>query len=425
MPPLGGDGSGQDRDGPVHRIAIAAEELEDGRLVVAEQPVRRLLLERPRGGFEVDAAVEAGTGGRALGLLGRGPRLAGDPIPFGDLAGGQRIAGGGAGRGRRLRVPLGDLGFVGEPLELGHQGGRRVALAGGFLLGFLGGPPDPVDLLEPVAGGRLDRLARQRLGVAGAEVRPGRFLGRPDCAWIGDRGRPLAPADVFVVLALGLLGPVGGGLGRLAESIGEGAALVGDAALLGARIERWRPELRVRHPASTRRAGAALAASSRLAAVTSSSGWIGIATGGRPEGTDRTGVRDRASSAARIAGSAGPPRAATAIVGLPGGTRPDRVAGGRRGTASGDTVTRISRGAGGRARITIDRAAPVAIPRTSPSARKANSLAVTSHPSLVGARGGRAGRPASEGRLRRRRPSTRADRSQRVVRLVQGVGCRW
>ena len=80
------------------------------------------------------------------------------------------------------------------------------------------------------------------------------------------------------------------------------------------------------------------------------------------------------SGSSRQRRSPGPPRA-----GPPTSTRPRgsaRVAAIRGWIAFGATVTRISREAGGRARSTSIRAAPLATPRTSPKARKANSLAV-------------------------------------------------
>jgi hypothetical protein len=72
--------------------------------------------------------------------------------------------------------------------------------------------------------------------------------------------------------------------------------------------------------------------------------------------------------------SAGPPRAGSgpAAVNASSARVDDR-----RGTASCATVRRTSRGAGGRARTNSTIAAPLTSPRTRPSARKLNSLAVT------------------------------------------------
>ena len=103
---------------------------------------------------------------------------------------------------------------------------------------------------------------------------------------------------------------------------------------------------------------------------------------GRTSGVhgERTGVRRSwlpvgiPSSTSRR--SAGPPRAGSGAA-TPRNASSARVAPRLRGTASWDTVTRTSRGAGGRARRTSTRAAPAATPRTRPMARNVNSLTVT------------------------------------------------
>ncbi len=77
--------------------------------------------------------------------------------------------------------------------------------------------------------------------------------------------------------------------------------------------------------------------------------------------------------------SAGPPRAGSALAIANAASA--RVAA-RRGMASWATVTRTSRGAGGRARTISRSAAPAATPRTRPMTRKANSGAVTELASL-------------------------------------------
>ena len=114
------------------------------------------------------------------------------------------------------------------------------------------------------------------------------------------------------------------------------------------------------------------------------SGVIGIApamdgaTAGDLGSANRTVVR-RSAPPAGIASptsrrSAGPPRAGSGPT-VTNASSARVVA--RRGMASCATVTRTSRGEGGRARISSTSAAPETAPRISPRARKLNSLGVT------------------------------------------------
>ena len=339
------------------------------------------------GRLRIDPSVQPWSGG-ALGLLRGRPGLAGDPVALGDLAGSQGLAGGCAGGRGRVGVESSDVGLVGQPLELGDHRRRRVAFPGDLRAR----PP-----------GRSDRSGRSPGANPGR--RPRRPRGRgPGCCPGGSRSRPppwpsgppvgrrrRRPAHSVRRVRRRRAAPRGSDPQRPARPHGADrrARSAHRRCAAPRRTDRGPAcSLRTGHPASARRDGGAgrPAGSSRLVDRRV------------PLGSDRD--RDRRSS--RRLGPNG--RSRSIVVGdqdrrvgrtaarghgdgrrLPGGTRPDRVAGGRRGTASVETVTRISRGAGGRARMTIDRAAPLATPRTRPSARKANSLAVTCHPSLVGA----------------------------------------
>ena len=152
------------------------------------------------------------------------------------------------------------------------------------------------------------------------------------------------------------------------------------------------------------------------------SGVIGIApaidgaTAGDLGSANRTVVR-RSAPPAGIASptrrlSAGPPRAGSGPTVTKASSA--RVVA-RRGMASCATVTRTSRGEGGRARISSTSAAPETAPRISPRARKLNSLGVTL-PASRGSCSFASGAPSSGQRsLRVIVESTRDDRPPRTA----------
>ena len=374
MAPLLGVLAGQGRDDLGQRGAVAAQQPEDARIAAAtERRGQRIVVRR----WIPDRR------------LGRDRRqMADHPAGLRFLAGGQRFACREAGGLGHLGGDPRRIGLDREPLEVqpdGRGGLSFTAQDGGRLAGV---GVDRVDLEQPGARGRLDRVARHGARPPVAEPGLGVVLRPPHGARIGrGRGR-LGRRLVLVVGALrrsmGLLG--GAGLGPGADR--ELAALVGEAAGLGARTGRLPPaswRLAPTAPTARRRprrrrcrsarqgapwrsanawAVAALAAADARSAVRVGSappeigsgrrgatgprrrlrcrsgrpgpGWTGP-TSPRAPGSERTGVRrsmtpgrSRAPSPRR---SAGPPRAGSAVAD-PG----EGVVGERRGSASRNDV---------------------------------------------------------------------------------------
>ena len=294
---------------------------------------------------------------------------------------------------------------------------------------------DPIDLVEPLAGGRLDGVGRTGPAAGVAEVGLGDLLLQPHVARVGGRGGLLGPRDVGVVGPLGGAERVVGHADRGPGMDGDLAALVRDLASLAARAvhghrdERVRSARTRRRPHPGRRSASGSGASMRATAVATGRAaiWpsagpavpVGAAgalhrqedrvlTGIHPEpdhrrrGAERRGtgsgrrqaVRRREERGDRGSGPSEQPfdrrpapgdrrrvrdrpdRAGRRVGAAVNGSC-DRVAPRRRGTESGVTVSRTSRGAGGRARRTSTRAAPDASPRIRPMARKPNSPAFT------------------------------------------------
>ena len=276
---------------------------------------------------------------------------------------------------------------------------------------------------QPVARGRLDRFAGHGAGPAVAEPRLGVVLGPPHGARIRGRGGRLGRGLVLVVGALrrAVRSPR---RRRPAVARGPRARSARPRAGGARRTDRSTPGRRPVGPAPTaptarRRPRRRRCRSARQEAPwcladpgrrPRSSPWRGARSGSgrlhrrsagdvvlavaraRPSPTpsviadvgrgspERTGVRRSMCPGPTLTASprrsAGPPRAGSAAW-IPANASSARVEDRRLGTASGATVTRTSRGAGGRARRISTSAAPAATPRTSPSPRNTNSLAVT------------------------------------------------
>jgi hypothetical protein len=133
-----------------------------------------------------------------------------------------------------------------EALEVAGDVRRRPLV----LLGGRGRVPrrdvDAVDLGQPVACGGLDVVAGPAGGARVAERELGRFLGGPDRAGVGRRGRGFGAAEEVVVGSLlrpqRLLGRGGGLPGTRRDS----ATLVGDPPQVGARVGAPPPPIRRR-----------------------------------------------------------------------------------------------------------------------------------------------------------------------------------
>ena len=464
-PPRPGIVVGQGRHEARHRLPVAAQEPEDpGCDAGLQGEVEPLVLVEPGA-----LRLIAGRGDRSRGgLIGRGLLIAlGDHDP--------RLE---ACLVRVLRRDPGRVGFESEPLQLRADGCCRGMLAGRRRGGLTGLGVDPVDLGQPVARGRLERVG----SLGGLDRRSEAALG--GVLRIVDGPRVRAPRRGDGRRFMGVVGPLRESEGvqrcpRLGACAGrELAALVRQAALVGAPLGRRRRARRCRRrrrdigrgagrlrlglavrgrardraarwrsmppsssaPRESRdRAGRSrvappsvvglpvgpmviafitgsspveigmptrpLVASARGGPggpLTGSAGSMVVPGTGAPTsrligmapgilaaptppapavvggGANRTVVRR--SAAPRGCGdpmsrrSAGPPRAGSGAATVKASSASVAA---RRGIASCATVSLTWRGEGGRARTNSMRAAPLTRPRTRPSARKLNSLAVT------------------------------------------------
>ena len=189
------------------------------------------------------------------------------PAPSGDArsagpAGAHELAGGDAARLRRLLAPCdrvarfeacllgalradaGGVGFQLQAIELRQELARDLPLPVDHVLGIPRGVVDAVDLVEPVACGRLGIDVRATRRAERPLRRLLRVAHRPR---VGGRLGGLELAPMLVVLAPRGHQPIHGFLARDARAFRDRAALVGELAGLGARA-RGRRGLGGRRP---------------------------------------------------------------------------------------------------------------------------------------------------------------------------------
>ena len=333
-----------------------------------------------------------------------------------------------AGLGRRLGIDPGNIGLEAQALDRQRELGRGIPGPGRLDRGLPGGLVDPVDLGQPVAGGGLDGLPRARPqrgpvgrpagrppwptgsrarrpprppGPPGRRARRRPAAARAGCGWRpstarsgarpGRSARRRSAARRRTVRG-GRRAARGGGArrcrfgrgGRIRRRLRPG---FGDRRDLGrSRPIAWLGGLAARgpfghgHHRSDHDRGCHRCVDrlrrghgGRLARRA-----IGNATRAPPSGPDGTcvlvgqGSAPAGRLAARIAGSAGPPR--------PGRSAPsrvrstDKVEARRKGRALAVTVRRISRAGRGRERATERSVTPAPRPISRPIASAANSL---------------------------------------------------
>ncbi len=194
-----------------HRPVVPPKEPKDAR---RPRPCDRLLQLRPV------LRVVAQTRHRDRDLGG----LAGHGFP----AIGHRLPSREAGVSRRLGRDPGRVRLDRSALQRPGQLGCQASLA----LDVDRGPPclrvDPVHLLEPAGGGRVELVPISRAVASGSEADVGLFLGRPDEPRVGPSLGFLGPDEVLVVGAPRFAERGRGSLRRSACPLGDRAAILGD-----------------------------------------------------------------------------------------------------------------------------------------------------------------------------------------------------
>ncbi len=264
---------------------------------------------------------------------------AGPAVDLGLLAGGQGLAGQEAGLTGRLGVDPGHIDVETEALDRQGQPGGGLLGPGSFDRCLPGCLVDPVDLGQPIRRGGLDGIPAGGCRVGPPEGDPGRLLGRPDLARVGqDRRLGGTQGELVVRPLLFAQGVVGGG-GLLAQALGQVAAFGSDPALVGARSGQ-RPGVRSR---ARRLAARPAAGGGRHARLGGLGRWPGLGRGPRPLGNGDggwPGAGHRSSRAARRAGRTGLPERVEDGIRFAGDREGDQVPAADRGPNVRSTIAR-------------------------------------------------------------------------------------